>query len=138
MASLDGFRVPLFGGQSGMWTSQRERDRVVQAGLMDSKAWDLPNRVPLGHYSRQDASGRENRFSQPDIHQARQTTPNQSLVPLKPHHCRQTGATSDGIHLFDSFMTTPKYRAHELSLGRTRVPLVTDTYRYRPYQTNKA
>lgn len=135
MATLDGFtRVPLRGIQSGAWTSQGERDYVVTAGLMDPKSWDLPNRVPLGYLSRQDASGRENRFSQPALIQAHQPTPNASLVPLRPHLARQTGATTDGIHLLDSVFTTPRYRAHELYLGRTRVPIISDANRFQPYR----
>lgn len=138
MASLDGFRVPLRGVESGVWTSQEGRHRVVQSGLVDSKQWDLPNRVPLGYLSRMDASGRENRFAQPHISMARQpVTPNQSFVPLPPPSVRQTGATADSIRLFDSLFTTPKHRSHELSLGRTRVPLVSDAYHYHPYRSTQ-
>lgn len=138
MAALDGFRVPLTGVQSGMWTSQAERHRVVQSGLADSKQWDLPNRVPLGYLSRMDASGRENRFSQPHITMARDPiSPNQSFVPLPPTSLRQTGMTADSIRLFDSIFVSPQYRSHELKLGRTRVPLVADAHRHHPYQRSR-
>lgn len=133
--SLDGFRVPLRGIQSGIWTGESERNQVITAGLMDSKKWDLPNRVPLGYLARQDASGRENRFTQATTRQTPTPSLNQSLVPLRCARTRQAGATTEGIHLWDKPGTTPMYRGHELHTARTRVPLKEDGYRYHPYRS---
>jgi hypothetical protein len=130
MASLDGFRVPLQPSRSGSWGSTTERNAVVKAGLMDPTGWDLPNRVPLGYLARQDASGRDNHFAQPSL----TPSPNPSLVPVRPFRQRQTGATTDGIQLLDPpSRIQPITRRHDLALGQTRVPILSDGYRYRPY-----
>lgn len=133
MATLNNFHTGNAGAQQeGFHPTRAQRLRDVQMNLHNSRAWDLPNLVPIGPIQQAGPPLLSGSRVDPQITEIRGAHVPRYFVPTKPYTRMQQGDTADGRLLYAPAEVLPFTRMWRKLKSPTHTPvqtrLVTDIY----------